>query len=449
MPQPTTDIEILNFALTLEHFESALYRTLISANLLTGPEAGYLTTFGGHEAAHVTALTNTIRTLGGTPVAALPAYNLPRIGSRAELLNLLVTVEDLGAAAYLGQAGFVQNKDLLEVAVNIHNIEAEHAAVWRFVSGLPAAPRTVEQGLDYDTVIARVTPFLSGAPAMAQVAPAPVAVAPAPVAVAATAPATGTGAETIFAVTPNNLLLRFSSASVQVIDRAIPITGLQAGETLLGIDFRPANKQLYALGGTSRIYTLNLDTGAATQVGTSQFSPRIIGRVYGFDFNPMADAIRLISSEDQNLRISPTTGQVVGADTNLAYIAGDTNAGKSIIGVAAAYTNNVAAATSTQLYVIDAANDVLGRIDTPNNGQVRTIGALGGGAGGYVSFDIANGVAFAVFSTATSSAGVVINSPFEPAFGTIDLTTGKFTPVSPVGVAINNLEIVGIAVQPR
>lgn len=444
MPQPTTDIDILNFALTLEHFESALYRTLNAANLLTGPEAGFLQTFGQHEAAHVTALTNTIRTLGGTPVAALPAYNLPRITSRAELLNLLVTVEDLGAAAYLGQAGFLQSKDLLEVAVNIHNVEGEHAAVWRFLSGQPASPRTVELGLDYDTVIARVTPFLQTS------APAPVGPLPPPPApITAPAPAPATGAETVFAVTPNNLLLRFSSASAQVTDRAISITGLQPGETLLGIDFRPANKQLYAVGGTSRIYTINTDTGAATQVGTSQFTPRIVGRVYGFDFNPMADAIRLISSEDQNLRISPTTGQVAGTDTNLAYVMGDTNAGKNIIGVGAAYTNNTAGATSTQLYIIDAANDTLGRIDTPNNGQVRTIGALGGGAGGYVGFDIANGVAYATFSTATSSSGVAVNSPFEPAFGTIDLTTGKFTPLSPIGVAINNLEIVGIAVQPR
>ena len=287
--------------------------------------------------------------------------------------------------------------------------------------------------------------------------PPPLPPAPVPTATPATTAATTTttttvaapAVETVFAVTPNNLLLRFSSASAQVIDRLIPITGLQAGETLLGIDFRPANKQLYAVGGTSRIYTINTDTGAATAVGTGQFSPRIVGRVYGFDFNPMADAIRLVSSEDQNLRISPTTGQIVGTDTNVAYVTGDTNAGKNIIVTGAAYTNNTAGATSTQLYIIDAANNVLSRIDTPNNGQARTVGALGGGATGYVGFDIANGVAYATFSTAASSAGVVINSPFEPAFGTIDLNTGKFTPLAPIGVQINNLEIVGIAVQPR
>ncbi len=159
------DIEVLNYALTLEHFENALYKALIGLNILTGTEASYLATFGQHEAAHVTALTQTIASLGGKPVAAQESYNLPKISDRTTLLTTIQTVEDVGASAYLGAAGFIQNKDLLEAAVNIHNIEAEHAAVWRFTLGMPSAPDTVAKGRTPDEVLAIVTPFLQASTA--------------------------------------------------------------------------------------------------------------------------------------------------------------------------------------------------------------------------------------------------------------------------------------------
>ncbi len=179
------DLDVLNYALTLEHFETALYKALIGTNILTGVEAQYLTTFGQQEAAHVSALTDTIKKLGGTPVSAMPSYNLAAAGpitNRDQLVNVILTVEDVGASAYLGAAGFLQNKDLLEVAVNIHNVEAEHAAVWRFQQNMPAAPDTVAKGRTPDEVIAIVTPFLSAA-----------TTAPAPASGSAPAPSTGTG----------------------------------------------------------------------------------------------------------------------------------------------------------------------------------------------------------------------------------------------------------------
>jgi len=200
MPQPTNDLDILNFALTLEHFESALYKALIATNLLSGVEAQYLATFGAHEAAHVTTLTQTITTLGGKPVAPLPAYNFPKIATRADLISTIVSVEDLGASAYLGQAPYLQNKDLLEAAVNIHNVEAEHAATWRIVAGSPVAPDPVAKGSTYDDVLKIVTPFLQApvtAPAattattaLDTAAPSPSATASAPLIVPPVAPPT-------------------------------------------------------------------------------------------------------------------------------------------------------------------------------------------------------------------------------------------------------------------
>src|ERR671932_27706 len=99
------DIGILNFALTLEHFETALYRTLIKSGLLTGKALTFAQSFGAQESAHVAALTKTISQLGGTPVREQAAYNFPKLKTEAEVIATLAKVEDVGASAYLGAAG--------------------------------------------------------------------------------------------------------------------------------------------------------------------------------------------------------------------------------------------------------------------------------------------------------------------------------------------------------
>jgi hypothetical protein len=160
------DLDILNYALTLEHLEAAAYRVIVASGLLSGAALKYFQQFGAHEADHVTTLDSTIRSLGGTPVAALATYNWPAFKSQAEVLTYFQTVEELGAAAYLGQAPRLLNPDLLTAAVSIHNVEAQHAAVLSDLIGVspsPAfgAPKTMEQ------VLAVVTPILTpGVPSM-------------------------------------------------------------------------------------------------------------------------------------------------------------------------------------------------------------------------------------------------------------------------------------------
>src|SRR6187200_1617188 len=100
--------------------------------------------------------------------------------------------------------------------------------------------------------------------------------------------------ELIYGVTTTNLLVSFNSGAPGTILSSVAITGLQAGETILGIDFRPATKQLYGLGSTSRLYTINLSTGAATAVGPP-FTPALSGTAFGVDFNPTVDRIRITS----------------------------------------------------------------------------------------------------------------------------------------------------------
>lgn len=158
--QEDGDLGILNFALTLEHFENALYRDLLKSGKLTGKALQYAKAYGAHENTHVIALTETITKLGGTPVKEQAAYNWPVLNSEAEIIKLLATVEDVGASAYLGAAPLVKSPELLTVAVQIHTVEAEHATAFRFLSGQDPVPFDFAPPRTKAEVLEIVTPFL-------------------------------------------------------------------------------------------------------------------------------------------------------------------------------------------------------------------------------------------------------------------------------------------------
>lgn len=181
-----------------------------------------------------------------------------------------------------------------------------------------------------------------------------------------------------YSVDNSNNLQIFNPNNPMPVSKAI--TGLQSGENILGIDFRPANGQLYALGSSSRLYTINLGTGAATAVGTSPFATLLAGTDFGFDFNPTVDKIRVVSNTGQNLRLDPVTGGITAVD-------GILNPGSPMIG-AAAYTNNFAGATSTTLFVIDHNTDKLYQQNPPNNGTLVETGSLGINITNANGFDI-------------------------------------------------------------
>ncbi len=228
---------------------------------------------------------------------------------------------------------------------------------------------------------------------------------------------------TIYAIAAANSLLRFNSAAPGTIAGAVAVTGLQAGETILGIDFRPATAQLYAVGSTSRLYTIDTTTGAAVQVGSGPFSPPLSGTEFGFDFNPVVDRIRVVSDADQNLRLSPATGAIAATDTALSYASGDPNFGQNPTVVGAAYTNNTAGVTTTVLYDIDSNLDLLLRQNPPNNGTLNTIGPLGVDTSNFVGLDISvGGMTFAALTVG----GV-------PGLYTINLATGTASHVGTIG----------------
>jgi hypothetical protein len=156
----------------------------------------------------------------------------------------------------------------------------------------------------------------------------------------------------------------------------IPISGVTAGQRLVGIDFRPANGQLYALGynaGTTsvQLYTLNTSTGAATSVAAAfTLDLGTATDEIAFDFNPLADRIRVVSTNDVNVRLNPITGTLAVTDPNVAYASG-TPANPAVSAVA--YTNSFAGTTSTVLYDIDRANNGILSIENQTTGVLTVV----------------------------------------------------------------------------
>jgi hypothetical protein len=211
-------------------------------------------------------------------------------------------------------------------------------------------------------------------------------------------PGAASAAEAFYGVTQDNRLVTFQSDNVTNVEPSHAITGLPGGENIVGLDVRPLDGQLFALGKTSRLYVINPRTGAARQVGSTPFIPALAGTSFGFDFNPTVDRIRVTSDAQQNLRLNPDNGTVAGVDTNLAYAPGDPGAGTSPKVAASAYTNSFAGATSTTLYDIDNARHALVIQNPPNDGTLTTVGALGTN-NNAVAFDIGDGnVGYAVLN---------------------------------------------------
>jgi hypothetical protein len=200
------------------------------------------------------------------------------------------------------------------------------------------------------------------------------------------------------ALAEGNQLLYFEEGNLSAPVATVNITGLSSGESLISIDYRPATGQLYALSSLSRIYFINENSGVATPLGASAFTPAIEGEMASIDFNPTVDRIRLVAESGQNLRLHPETGAVVATD---GRINGGTN---PVIG-AVAYTNSVSGASSTVLFDIDIATDKLYQQVPPNDGGLMEVGDLGVDLDGSVDLDILadNSLALAVNRSATDT----------------------------------------------
>ena len=99
----------------------------------------------------------------------------------------------------------------------------------------------------------------------------------------------------------------------------VSISGLGAGETVLGIDVRPATGELLGLGSSSRLYTIDPVTGVATARTSNAFIPALADDVAAFDVNPVNDRVRVVTANGQNLRVNPDTGLVGNTDGDAFY----------------------------------------------------------------------------------------------------------------------------------
>ncbi|WP_435018062.1 DUF4394 domain-containing protein [Tundrisphaera sp. TA3] len=225
---------------------------------------------------------------------------------------------------------------------------------------------------------------------------------------------------TALGVTAGNTLIRFDTAAPSAIIATTPITGLAQGDTLNGLDFRPSTGQLYGLGN-GRLYTIDVSTGAATQVGADG-AFTLNGTAFGFDFNPVPDRARVTSDSGQNLRLNPNDGTLTATDGALAYSAGTPRI------VASAYTNSFAGSTSTTLYNLDSTTNSLVIQDPPNAGTLTNVGALGVDFQDVAGFDILSVGANTAFAALTTD-GV------SSSLYTIDLATGAATPIGAIGSA--------------
>ena len=233
----------------------------------------------------------------------------------------------------------------------------------------------------------------------------------------------------VYALTEGNKLLSFNATQPAKVCTSASFSGQQADEKIVGIDVRPADQQLYALGSTGRLYTVDKASAALTQksvlvadLGDSEPYTALMGTTFGFDFNPGNDNIRVVSDTGLNFRVSPDDGMVT---TDVVL-----NPAGSVAGEAA-YGNNFAGVLTSSYYVIDSTSDslqVVGR-GTGNaiNGDVTAVGSLGvGDVQSVAGFDILgnDNRGLAALNTAGSSSSDLYS---------INLQSGAATHVGAIG----------------
>ncbi|TKV60400.1 ferritin-like domain-containing protein [Nakamurella flava] len=157
-----SDIDILNYALTLEYLEADFYATGLAAGLLSDRELELVTPIGDHENQHVSAVTEAVKAFGGTP-ATKPKITYPAgvFDSRDSFLKNASVFEELGVTAYHGQVPLIKDADVLASAASIAGVESRHAAVVAaLIAGNPF-PNPIEANASMDQVLATVKPFIS------------------------------------------------------------------------------------------------------------------------------------------------------------------------------------------------------------------------------------------------------------------------------------------------
>lgn len=248
--------------------------------------------------------------------------------------------------------------------------------------------------------------------------------------------------EVLLALTEDHTLVTLNAGQPGQLLGQVPLKGLLPGEKILGMDFRVARGQLFALSSTGRLLRIEPTTGQATPVGSGVALPPSTS--WGVDFNPTVDRIRVVNDEGANLRLHPDTGTQVDGDAKteglqtdgrLSYAPSDLLQGRAPRVTAAAYTYNKDNDKLTTNYAIDAAAGYLvvqGSVEgatpvvSPNTGLLQSVGPLLIERFDQASFDISdvNNAAYLV----TSRQGSVESRLYE-----VDLGSGVARLIGSIG----------------
>ncbi|MDX2002649.1 MAG: DUF4394 domain-containing protein [Chitinophagales bacterium] len=255
----------------------------------------------------------------------------------------------------------------------------------------------------------------------------------------------GMRAQSVYGLDGGNLI-KFNTTDPELTS-STPITGVSLLETLVGLDFRPATGELYLLGynnlaGVAQLYVLDTATADADTIG-GPLAISLGSNNVSFDFNPVADRIRIITEDGDNYRVNPANGLLAATDTSLMYSVSDENAGQTPAIISVAYTNSFSGATSTMLYGLDNDLNLLVTINPPNGGMLQTVDTLDMDFDADADFDIGmNNMAYFVGSETGDDDSLYM----------LNLTTGEMTNMGQIGsgmdlneiaVSINDISAIG------
>ncbi|MDZ4845122.1 MAG: DUF4394 domain-containing protein [Chitinophagales bacterium] len=250
----------------------------------------------------------------------------------------------------------------------------------------------------------------------------------------------------IYALTSNNHLISFDSENPSIVRSQIAVTGVMMRQTVVGMDFRPATGELFALGYNAttteaQLYIVNTTSGISAVVAAPVMLT--LSSMVVMDFNPTVDRIRVMSTNDANYRLNPITGAIAATDANLNYDVADVNFGANPNVNAVAYTNSFSGSVTTTLFDYDFALNILAKQIPPNDGKLLTIGASG------ITVNVADpSIDMDIFSEMSSGMNVAYlaantGAAVNDMFYTIDVNTGAATSSRMIGfgIAVRNIAV--------